>query len=158
MENTTCLRCGSTDIHLGFIPAYRTPLYFQFYPEFYNIEDPVKIHAILCKSCGHIELVADPTSIIPTTKRECPHCKAVYEYRMENEKYPDVFSCQNCGKEFEVSPPKKCPHCGAVYLYSKETIKEGAVVCQNCKKKFPYDESQDEQDIFDAIEDDLKEE
>lgn len=158
METTTCLRCGNTDIHLGFIPIYRSQLYFQFYPEMYSTEEPVRIHAILCKSCGHIELIGDPAAFIPTTKRECPHCKAMYAYRKENERYPNVFTCQNCGRKFEVIPPKKCPHCGAVYIYSKDTIIEGSVVCQNCKKEFPYEESQDERDIFDAIEEDLGEE
>lgn len=137
MKKRTCLRCGSMDLYTGVIfdqtQYAKSPLIFRRKSELQSGPDYVPLNAILCKTCGHIELLANPGSFIQPRRRECPHCGAIYSYRIEDEILTNVVRCYNCNKEFGIHPPIVCPSCGATYLYSKERVIEGTVVCQNCE-------------------------
>jgi len=102
----TCLRCGSTELQNGFIYDYRQPVQvqmtFHWKPESTVESDSIPLFAILCKSCGHIELIANTEIFIPPTIRACPHCKATYSYRIKEELSPTIVRCANCGKEFKI--------------------------------------------------------
>lgn len=105
MKITRCIRCGGTDIHLGALPnpVYPSSTFSLTWrsdsPD--NIEDQ-EIIAILCKSCGHIELISASTMIGQKVQRECPHCHAHYIYRIPEDTYEKVVECQNCGRTFEI--------------------------------------------------------
>jgi predicted Zn finger-like uncharacterized protein len=103
----TCLRCGSTDLQNGVIYEYfqfgKSLMEFQWKPES-KAEDSVPLFAILCKSCGHNELAVDPDVFIKLTKLACPHCKAIYSYRIKEDSSPNIVKCANCNKEFEIYP------------------------------------------------------
>ena len=161
MTSRHCLRCGSTDLLSGVIyerDEYgRNVLRFQWKPDSVWEPDSVKLNAIMCKSCGYTELIADLDVFIPKVERECPHCKKIYAYREEDKIGEDLVKCPYCEKKFKIHPPKKCPYCGAVYLYNKEMILEGTVVCQNCSKVFPIDESSKSEGVIDDIEDEQME-
>jgi len=120
--------------------------------------DAVILNAIVCMSCGHTELVADLGIYAPSTRYECPQCKAVYAYYEEDEISPNVVKCQNCNKTFNIPTPRKCPLCEAVYRYSQEKIKEGAIICQNCGNLFLIQDSGESDQLIDDIEAGLKEE
>jgi phage FluMu protein Com len=161
MNKRACLRCGSTDLQPGVIydcwQYGKTQLAFEWNVGRHLGPDSVPLNAIICKSCGHTELIASMDAFIPSTRRECPYCKAIYSYREKDESAPNVVRCYNCNNEFEIYPPKKCPSCGAVYLYSKEMTKEGTVVCQNCGKLFLIQKSTESGDLIDEIAEDLLE-
>ncbi|KXH77183.1 MAG: hypothetical protein AM326_05580 [Candidatus Thorarchaeota archaeon SMTZ-45] len=63
-----CLRCGSTDLQAGVIYDYREygkpQISFHWKPESILGMDSVSLHAILCKFCGHTELVANIDAFI----------------------------------------------------------------------------------------------
>jgi len=162
MNTRHCLRCGSTNLQAGIIYDYwqygKTNLTFHWKPETPFGVDSLPLHAVLCKSCGHVELIANLDAFIPTTRRECPHCKAIYSYRQEYEISPNIVKCQNCHKTFKIYPPKKCPSCGAVYLYSTKKIKEGTTICQNCGKLFLIQDSNKSDELIDDIEEGLQKE
>jgi predicted Zn finger-like uncharacterized protein len=119
----TCLRCGGTDLQKGVIYEYfqygKELMEFYWRPES-KAEDSIPLYAILCKSCGHTELVADPDGFIKFTKLACPHCKAIYAYRINEELSPATVRCSNCNKEFEV--------------YSSETTTESDVLIDEIEK------------------------
>ena len=108
MTKGTCLRCGGTDLKLGVIYDYsirdKNPLTFQSKSEAFYGGKPITTNAILCKSCGHIELVADLSDILPPKRRACPYCKAVYSYKEQEEALLGLVKCFNCGKEFSLEP------------------------------------------------------
>jgi len=99
-----CLRCRSTDLKLGVIYDYshneKAPLTFQSKSEAFYGGKPITTNAILCKACGHIELVADLSEVLPPKRRACPYCKAVYSYKEREEALLGMVKCYNCGKEF----------------------------------------------------------
>jgi transcription elongation factor Elf1 len=117
--------------------------------------DYVPLDAFVCKSCGHIELIADFEVFIPITRRECPHCHALYSYRLNLELPQNIVRCSNCNKEFIVYPPKKCPSCGAVYLYNQANVVDETIVCQNCGKSFLFQNSDQSNESTSDIEDEL---
>ena len=106
MAKRTCLRCGGTDLILGVIYDYalhdKSPLTFQPGTDTSFWRESITINAILCKSCGHTELVASPSAFLTAKRRTCPHCKAVYSYREQDEVILGVVRCHNCNKEFEI--------------------------------------------------------
>lgn len=108
MKKGTCLRCGSTDLKLGIIYDYsyreKNPITFQSKSESFYGGKPITINAILCKSCGHTELVADLSEVRPPKRRKCPHCKAVYSYKEKEDVILGLVTCHNCGKEFATEP------------------------------------------------------
>jgi len=65
------------------------------------------VAAIICKSCGHIELVLRDYANIDPHQHRCPHCRAIYYYRLTETDGPQSFTCQNCGKNFQVQDPEK---------------------------------------------------
>lgn len=108
MTERTCLRCGKTNLILGVIYDYsyreKAPLTFQVKSEAFYGGKPITINAILCKSCGHTELVGDLSEIVPPKHRVCPHCKASYSYKEQDEALLGVVRCYNCSKEFAIEP------------------------------------------------------
>ena len=89
---------------LGVIYDYsyreKNPITFQSKSEAFYGGTPIAINAILCKSCGHTELVGDLSEVRPPKRSKCPHCKAVYSYKEQGEALLGVVTCFNCGKEF----------------------------------------------------------
>jgi len=107
MKIRTCLRCGSTNLQKGVIyeyyyPSTKSPMTFNWISDQKDEFDSTPLEAILCKSCGHVELVVDSDSLIEYTRLTCPHCKAMYSYRIKTEEYPIKVRCSNCNKEFNV--------------------------------------------------------
>ncbi len=162
MTDRYCLRCGSTKLQPGVIYDHfqvsREQLMVHWKSNSVFGGDAVLLHAIVCMSCGHTELVADLGIYAPSTRYECPHCKTVYAYYEKDEISPNVVRCQNCNKTFKIPAPKKCPLCGAVYLYSQEKIREGAITCQNCGNLFLIQDSTENDQLIDDIEAGLQEE
>ncbi len=162
MKPSQCLRCGSTDLQYGVIYDYweagKSRMTFNWKRESALGPDYVPLEAILCKSCGHIELIADFEVFIPKTRRECPHCHALYSYRLDLEQSQNTVRCPNCNKEFIIYPPKKCPSCGAVYLYNQADVVEETIVCQNCGKSFLFHDSDESSELISDSEEDLIEE
>ncbi len=111
MSERTCLRCGKTDLKLGVIYDYsyreKAPITFQPKSEFFYGGKPITISAILCKSCGHTELVADLSEIKPPKRYVCPHCNASYTYKEQDEAILGIIRCYNCNKEFTIEPDKE---------------------------------------------------
>lgn len=102
MEIEHCLRCGSTDIHFGSLSIDTTMIsLIQWKSKSARFLGDVIVNGILCKFCGHIELVADSEIIGPKSRQTCPHCKASYSYDMRNIVEGEVV-CQNCTKRFPV--------------------------------------------------------
>ena len=108
MTKRTCLRCESTDLTLGVIYDYfhqtKAPITFQAKSEVFYGGKPTAINAILCKSCGHTELVADLSEFMPPKRRVCPHCKASYSYQEQGDAVLGLVKCFNCNNEFEIEP------------------------------------------------------
>ncbi|MFW9957411.1 MAG: MJ0042-type zinc finger domain-containing protein [Candidatus Odinarchaeota archaeon] len=108
MKIRSCLRCGSTNLQKGVIYDYyyyltsKTPLTFNWLSDQKEEFESTPLEAILCKSCGHVELVVDADSLIEYTRLTCPHCKAIYSYRIKAEESPIKVRCANCNKEFKV--------------------------------------------------------
>ena len=66
MEIEHCLRCGSVDIHLGALSQDVTMLSpILWKSQSSGILGDVLVNGILCKFCGHIEIVADSEIIGP---------------------------------------------------------------------------------------------
>jgi len=104
MAMTRCIRCGGADIYRGRLPIGSFPytdeiIWKSESPEM--IEDE-RIVAILCKSCGHIELIAESNLIGQKVQQKCPFCKAQYAYRLPTDTYEKTVECQNCGKKFVI--------------------------------------------------------
>lgn len=160
MDKRRCLRCGSTDLIPGVIydsmEYGKRSLTFEWTPDKAWNTSSVPLNAILCKSCGNTELIANLDIFIPTTRRECPHCKRIYAYREEDEISLNTVRCPYCGSAFRIDPPIKCPSCGAVYLYGPEKIKEGTVICQNCGKLFLTTSKEESDTLMDDLEEDLE--
>ncbi len=101
----TCLRCGKTNLMLGVIYDYshreKAPITFQSKSEVFYGGKPIVLNAILCKSCGHTELVADLSEVSSPKRYVCPHCKASYSYKVQD---LGVVKCYNCNKEFTIEP------------------------------------------------------
>ncbi len=104
MTITRCIRCGGEDIHRGRLPTDNFPYINELIwkSESPDMIEDERIVAILCKSCGHIELVAASNMIGQKIQRKCPHCKAQYAYRIPTDTYEKVVECQNCGKKFGI--------------------------------------------------------
>ena len=102
---TKCIRCGRTDIRQGVLSTYVYPQLeydITWKPKSPDKIEEQEIIAILCKSCGHIELVSANTMIGQKVQRECPYCRACYIYRIPVDTYEKVVECQNCGKKFGI--------------------------------------------------------
>lgn len=101
MNPKSCLRCGSIDLQAGVIydseKFSKSPLMFRWKLESSFGTDMVLLDAILCKSCGHTELVVDIEVFLRPKK--CPSCGASYRYSKEKIKEGTV-ACQNCGNLF----------------------------------------------------------
>ena len=69
--------------------------------------DSAPIEAIVCKSCGHIELMIQNYSFIDPQQYQCPHCRAIYYYRLDAEDDEHIVECQNCGENFDVVTPRE---------------------------------------------------
>jgi uncharacterized Zn-finger protein len=160
VDKRRCLRCGGTDLIPGVIYDFmeygKRGLTFEWTPDHVWNPSSVPLNAILCKSCGHTEFIANLDIFIPTTQRECPHCKRIYAYREDDEISPKTVKCPYCHNVFKIDPPIKCPLCGAVYLYSPEKIKEGTAICQNCGKLFLTSDAEESDILMDALEEDLE--
>jgi hypothetical protein len=93
---------------LGVIYDYsyhdKAPLTFQSKSEAFYGGKPITMNAILCKSCGHTELVADLSEFMPSKRRVCPYCKAIYSYKEQDEVLLGIVKCYNCSKEFAIEP------------------------------------------------------
>ncbi|MDH4213035.1 MAG: hypothetical protein OEV85_03860 [Candidatus Thorarchaeota archaeon] len=108
MKSRSCLRCGNANLQSGVIfeyhyyPHLKSPMEFTRISDQKDELDSTPLEAILCKSCGHVELVVNADSLIEYTRLTCPHCKAIYSYRMKTEEFPIKVRCANCNKEFKV--------------------------------------------------------
>ncbi|TFH06646.1 MAG: hypothetical protein E4H14_10390 [Candidatus Thorarchaeota archaeon] len=107
MKITHCLRCQSTNLQEGTIYEYAQnyyvePMRIHWKAKPNIMADSAPLSAIVCKACGHIELVIDPYIAQEPCQHQCPHCKAVYYYRIADEAIHYKVKCQNCGKEFQI--------------------------------------------------------
>ncbi|TFG99435.1 hypothetical protein E4H12_02785 [Candidatus Thorarchaeota archaeon] len=107
MKIEYCLRCNSTKLEEGVIYEY-TPQHFvepirvHWKVALHIRADSAPIKAIVCKSCGHIELVIHDYAKIDPHQYQCPHCRATYYYHLDAESDTHSVKCQNCGKKFEI--------------------------------------------------------
>ena len=102
MSITRCVRCGGTDVHRGILPITMFPYIVElcWKSESPGMIEDEKVTAFLCKSCGHIELVATSNIIGQKIQQTCPYCKARYIYRIPSDVNEKMVECQNCGKKF----------------------------------------------------------
>jgi transposase-like protein len=64
--------------------------------------DSAPITAIVCKSCGHVELIILNYANIDPHQQQCPHCRAIYYYVRDATDGTQSVTCQNCGKDFQI--------------------------------------------------------
>ena len=110
MKFENCLRCGSSKLEEGRIfqyyqrhPAEPMRVHWKIAPHIRAQSAPLAV--IICKSCGHVELAIESHAFIDLTRYQCPHCKAIYYYRLDPEDDLHIVECQNCGEDFEVEEP-----------------------------------------------------
>jgi len=106
MKIRTCIRCGGTNLQRGVIYDYypygKSQMTVHWTSDPKTEFDSTPLLAVVCKDCGHAELVVDPDVFIESTRLTCPHCKAIYSYRIRAEEIPLKVRCANCNKEFKV--------------------------------------------------------
>ncbi len=101
MRISNCLRCGSTDIHPGILPINRGLFIDEIMWKSKNPEmvEDESVIAVLCKSCGHIELIASSAMIGTMVQQTCPYCNATYTYRIPAGESRIIVTCQNCSRK-----------------------------------------------------------
>ena len=83
--------------------------------------DSAPIAAIICKSCGHIELVLRDYTNIDPRQHQCPHCRAIYYYQHDAVDDTNSVECQNCALEFQIEDSTKIED---VFDEIEENLKE----------------------------------
>ena len=112
MKIKHCLRCNSTKLEKGVIYNYGTRHYLEPIAVHWKVAphlraDSAPIAAIICKSCGHIELLIQEYANIDPRQYQCPHCKAIYYYHLDWDDDPYSLICQNCDKSFQIETSSK---------------------------------------------------
>jgi transcription elongation factor Elf1 len=107
MKFEHCLRCNSKNLEKGVIfdysyGKYRDPMEVNWKIAPHIRGDSAPIEAIICKSCGHIELVISNYSFKDPHQYQCPHCNAIYYYMLDSDDETQIVECQNCGKKFTI--------------------------------------------------------
>ena len=114
MKIDHCLRCNSSKLEKGIIFDYAyhrgrgsepMKVHWKIAPHIRGESAPIE--AIVCKTCGHIELMIQNYSFIDPHQYQCPHCRAIYYYRLDAEDNEYIVECQNCGENFEVEDPRE---------------------------------------------------
>ena len=112
MKIEHCLRCNSKKLERGVIYEYASnsfpsPMRVHWKLAPHIRADSAPITAIVCKSCGHIELTILKYENIDPIQYKCPHCKAIYYYKLPLEEDTPSVECQNCGKVFQIEDSKE---------------------------------------------------
>ena len=111
MKIEYCLRCNSTKLEMGVIYEYSQykiePMRVHWKVAPHLRADSAPVAVIICKSCGHIELVLHDYANIDSRQHRCPHCRAVYYYHLDAEYETHSLKCQNCGKSFQIEDSRK---------------------------------------------------